>query len=288
MASLAARAKRSEQYAQTGEATPEPVTTQATPVEPKLVTPTSTPIVVTGRVPSAIVTNKTQEEKTTSTLENAEFLNDTPANNQSGSKTPTEAPNPATPKPEDVPASTRETYGTSVPEEQQTQNVYTGAQPVTKVEASDANIRVQPANIIMAINVYNTLRDLDKEKLVRVASFFKNDGKSLDEATVAVINYNPAIKNLLRNFKAMTELKVGHYQALAALYVRDLFDNEDGEQTVSALYDLVTALTDSKAEKPMSPTEYSLSISEEAQKIDETVYEAVATVEELIKIVDKS
>ena len=127
-------------------------------------TPTSTPIVVTGRVPSAIVTNKTQEEKTTSTLENAEFLNDTPANNQSGSKTPTEAPNPATPKPEDVPASTRETYGTSVPEEQQTQNVYTGAQPVTKVEASDANIRVQPANIIMAINVYNTLRDLDKEK----------------------------------------------------------------------------------------------------------------------------
>lgn len=287
MASLAARAKRSEQYAQTGEATPEPVTTQATPVEPKLVTPTSTPIVVTGRVPSAIVTNKTQEEKTASTLENAEFLNDTPANNQSGSKTPTEAPKTKAPKPEPTPTPVQETYGTHAPEKQ-TQNVYTGAQPVTKVEASDANIRVQPANIIMAINVYNTLRDLDKEKLVRVASFFKNDGKSLDEATVAVINYNPAIKNLLRNFKAMTELKVGHYQALAALYVRDLFDNEDGEQTVSALYDLVTALTDSKAEKPTSPTEYSLSISEEAQKIDETVYEAVATVEELIKIVDKS
>lgn len=287
MASLAARAKRSEQYAQTGEATPEPVTTQATPVEPKLVTPTSTPIVVTGRVPSAIVTNKTQEEKTASTLENAEFLNDTPANNQSGSKTPTEAPKTKAPKPEPTPTPVQETYGTHAPEKQ-AQNVYTGAQPVTKVEASDANIRVQPANIIMAINVYNTLRNLNKEKLVRVASFFKNDGKSLDEATVAVINYNPAIKNLLRNFKAMTELKVGHYQALAALYVRDLFDNEDGEQTVSALYDLVTALTDSKAEKPTSPTEYSLSISEEAQKIDETVYEAVATVEELIKIVDKS
>lgn len=287
MASLAARAKRSEQYAQTGEATPEPVTTQATPVEPKLVTPTSTPIVVTGRVPSAIVTNKTQEEKTTSTLENAEFLNDTPANNQSGSKAPAEAPTQTDPKPEPTTTPKPETHNTKAPE-QQVQNVYTGSQPVTKVEVSDANIRVQPANIIMAINVYNTLRDLDKEKLVRVASFFKNDGKSLDEATVAVINYNPAIKNLLRNFKAMTELKVGHYQALAALYVRDLFDNEDGEQTVSALYDLVTALTDSKAEKPTSPTEYSLSISEEAQKIDETVYEAVATVEELIKIVDKS
>lgn len=287
MASLAARAKRSEQYAQTGEATPEPAAPNNAPVEPKLVAHASTPIVVTGRVPSTVVTNNTKEEKTTSSLENAEFLNDTPANNQSGTKAPAVAPTQTAPKPEPVTTPKQETYSTNAPE-QQTQNVYTGSQPVTKVEASDANIRVQPANIIMAINVYNTLRDLDKEKLVRVASFFKNDGKSLDEATVAVINYNPAIKNLLRNFKAMTELKVGHYQALAALYVRDLFDNEDGEQTVSALYDLVTALTDSKAEKPMSPTEYSLSISEEAQKIDETVYEAVATVEELIKIVDKS
>ena len=271
MASLAARAKRSEQYAQTGEATPEPAAPNNAPVEPKLVAHASTPIVVTGRVPSTVVTNNTKEEKTTSSLENAEFLNDTPANNQSGTKAPAVAPTQTDPKPEPVTTPKQETYSTNAPE-QQTQNVYTGSQPVTKVEASDANIRVQPANIIMAINVYNTLRDLDKEKLVRVA----------------VINYNPAIKNLLRNFKAMTELKVGHYQALAALYVRDLFDNEDGEQTVSALYDLVTALTDSKAEKPMSPTEYSLSISEEAQKIDETVYEAVATVEELIKIVDKS
>lgn len=286
MASLAARAKRSEQYAQTGEATPEPAARNNAPVEPKLVNPAA-PILVTGRVPSAVVTNNTNEEKSTSTLENAAFLNDTPANNQSGAKAPAAAPTQTDPKPEPVTTPKQETHSTNAPE-QQTQNVYTGSQPVTKVEASDANIRVQPANIIMAINVYNTLRDLDKEKLVRVASFFKNDGKSLDEATVAVINYNPAIKNLLRNFKAMTELKVGHYQALAALYVRDLFDNEDGEQTVSALYDLVTALTDSKAEKPTSPTEYSLSISEEAQKIDETVYEAVATVEELIKIVDKS
>ena len=243
MASLAARAQRSAQHAQTGEDTPKPPA--PAPVAPKLVAPAAQPPAAPRTAPTAFTSNE----------------------------------KPVAPVP--APAPAQETYGTHTPKPQKTST------PTTP-PATDTNVRVQPVNIIMAINVYNTLRDLNKEKLVRVASFFKNDGTNLDEATVAVINYNPAIKNLLRNFKAMTELKVGHYQALAALYVRDLFDNENGEQTVSALYDLVTALTDSKAEKPTSPTEYSLSISEEAQKIDETVYDAVATVEELIKIVDKS
>lgn len=274
MASLAARAQRSAQHAQTGEDTPKPPA--PAPVAPKLVAPAAQPPAAPRTAPTAFTSN----EKPVAPVPAAENTEKpTPINTPPGFNPPAEPPKPTTPAP--APAPAQETYGTHTPEPQKTST------PTTP-PATDTNVRVQPVNIIMAINVYNTLRDLNKEKLVRVASFFKNDGTNLDQATVAVINYNPAIKNLLRNFKAMTELKVGHYQALAALYVRDLFDNENGEQTVSALYDLVTALTDSKAEKPTSPTEYSLSISEEAQKIDETVYDAVATVEELIKIVDKS
>lgn len=281
MSSLAARAKRSEQHAQTGEDTPKSATPATTPVAPKLVAPTPPPAAPPHAAPATTGATNEKPQAPTDSIGAPEKT--AQANTLSDFNTPLEAPKPTAPKPGRTPV--QETYGIHVPATQEP-SAYTAPQPATA--APDTNVRVQPANIIMAINVYNTLRGLNKEKLVRVASFFKNDGTNLDEATVAVINYNPAIKNLLRNFKAMTELKVGHYQALAALYVRDLFDNENGEQTVSALYDLVTALTDSKAEKPTSPTEYSLSISEEAQKIDETVYDAVATVEELIKIVDKS
>ena len=285
MASLAARAKRSEQYAQTGEDTPKPPAPATTPVAPKLVAPTPQPTPPPPHAALTVPAAGANNDKQVAPTDNAVAPENTAAaNTPSGFNAPEEAPKPAPAEPGRTPA--QENYGIHVPETQRT-SAYTAPQTATPA-VPDANVRVQPANNIMAINVYNTLHGLNKEKLVRVASFFKNDGTNLDEATVAVINYNPAIKNLLRNFKAMTELKVGHYQALAALYVRDLFDNENGEQTVSALYDLVTALTDSKAEKPTSPTEYSLSISEEAQKIDETVYDAVATVEELIKIVDKS
>lgn len=281
MSSLAARAKRSEQHAQTGEDTPKSPAPATTPVAPKLVAPTPPPAALAKPSPATTgVTNEKPQAPTDNTVTPEKTVQ---ANTLSDFNTPPKALKSATTEPTRTP--NQENYGIHVPETQGP-SAYTAPQTIPAVP--DTNVRVQPANIIMAINVYNTLRGLNKEKLVRVASFFKNDGTNLDEATVAVINYNPAIKNLLRNFKAMTELKVGHYQALAALYVRDLFDNENGEQTVSALYDLVTALTDSKAEKPTSPTEYSLSISEEAQKIDETVYDAVVTVEELIKIVDKS